>query len=706
MPGANRDAAIFKVNALVSVIGVLLLSVLAIAAACAEDNLRAFQASDLFPGIEGSIEFKPLGALAGVAEARSNGSLIGYAFSTREVIDSTRYSGKPLDIEVGLLLNGRITGARLVAHQEPILIIGISDAELKRFVSGLAGADIRQPASLRRAGGTGGIDHIAGATISSTVIRDAVFRAARRVAAATGILETGAPGPRLDMSPFEPKSWEDLINEKAIARLRVTRGEADALFKRTDAEPDALFIDLYTAIITPPMTGQNLLGRAEYENITAELAAGGHAILIAANGLYSFKGTSYRRTGHFDRIQIVQGARTIQLTTYGYRNVKAVLASGAPEFREAGVFRIPAETSFDAAKPWRLELLVEDALRPELNAPVAVSLDYGLPKKLLAKPIPAAPAADRPLWEEMWERRRPEIALTGVMLIALTAILLFQDALTSRVKLYRRTRLTFLAATLLFLGFYCGAQLSVVNVVTFTQVLLHGFKWENFLLDPLIFILWSFVALSLLFWGRGVFCGWLCPFGALQELLNEGARKLGIQQIEMPWPLHERLWPIKYIAFLIILAISLNSVTGAFRAAEIEPFKTAIVLKFQREIPFVAYAAALLAAGLFVERAYCRYLCPLGAGLAIPAKLKLFDWLHRRPQCGSECHICEVRCTVQAIDPIGRINPNECIYCLNCQANYHDKKTCIVLIRREARRHGQPPSPSPLRSRNPIGGEE
>jgi NosR/NirI family nitrite reductase transcriptional regulator len=99
-------------------------------------------------------------------------------------------------------------------------------------------------------------------------------------------------------------------------------------------------------------------------------------------------------------------------------------------------------------------------------------------------------------------------------------------------------------------------------------------------------------------------------------------------------------------------------------------------------------ALASLFAGLFIERFFCRYLCPLGAGLAIPAKLKLFDWLNRRPQCGSECHICELRCTVQAIDPIGRITPNECIYCLNCQANYYDSNTCMVLIRRAARRQG------------------
>jgi len=52
--------------------------------------------------------------------------------------------------------------------------------------------------------------------------------------------------------------------------------------------------------------------------------------------------------------------------------------------------------------------------------------------------------------------------------------------------------------------------------------------------------------------------------------------------------------------------------------SEVEPFKTSIVLKFAREWPFVVYALTLLAAGRFVERFFCRYLCPLGAALAIP----------------------------------------------------------------------------------------
>ncbi len=490
------------------------------------------------------------------------------------------------------------------------------------------------------------------------------------------------------------------MSEGIVARRTVKRGEIAAALGTAAAEPGSLFIDIFAALITPPMSGRNLLGRRHYEALVSQMGAGDHAILLAANGLYSFKGRGWQTSGVFDRIQLVQQEKTIRLRRDGYRNLERLAIEGAPELREIAIFRIPASTGFDAASPWRLELLVEEDGGSGAVRATSLSLQYRLPDYLIQKPAPAesesaAPRTEPELWQRIWRGKPIEIAVLTAMLIALAAILIFQDALTRRRRLYRITRISFLAVTLVFLGFLTGAQLSVINIVTFSHALLGGFHWEQFLLDPLIFLLWSFVALALLFWGRGVFCGWLCPFGALQELLNEGARKLGIRQIEVPWALHERLWPIKYIAFLLILAVSLKSLSSAFELAEIEPFKTAIVLKFIRDWPFVLYAVLLLAAGLFIERFYCRYLCPLGAALAIPARLRLFEWLHRRQQCGRECRICERRCTVQAINPLGQITPNECIYCLQCQANYYDPTTCLPLKRRAQRRAGFTTSPEP-----------
>jgi len=96
----------------------------------------------------------------------------------------------------------------------------------------------------------------------------------------------------------------------------------------------------------------------------------------------------------------------------------------------------------------------------------------------------------------------------------------------------------------------------------------------------------------------------------------------------------------------------------------------------------------LLAAGLFVERAFCRFLCPLGAAMAIGGRLRLrrFTVLKRRKECGSPCQLCANRCPIQAIEPSGAINMDECFYCLDCQVIHNDATVCPPLVN-EAKRN-------------------
>jgi len=295
-------------------------------------------------------------------------------------------------------------------------------------------------------------------------------------------------------------------------------------------------------------------------------------------------------------------------------------------------------------------------------------------------------ASSEPFWVSVWRDRTWQIAVLVVSLLALTVILLFQDWLARRPGLLRMVRTGFLLYTLFFIGWYALAQLSIIHVLTFINAILHGFSWESFLVDPLIFILWGFVALTLLLWGRGVYCGWLCPFGALQELLHKLAQRFRIPEYKFPDVVHERLTAIKYILFVALFGLSLQSIGYAARAAEVEPFKTAIVMRFDRGGIFLLYALGLLLIAVFNRKFFCKYLCPLGAALAIPAPLRIFDWLRRRKECGRPCQICARQCEVQAIRPTGEINPNECHYCLDCQLVYWDDHDCPPLSEKRIRR--------------------
>lgn len=295
---------------------------------------------------------------------------------------------------------------------------------------------------------------------------------------------------------------------------------------------------------------------------------------------------------------------------------------------------------------------------------------------------PAPPrGGDEPLWRPIWRERSAEIAVLVTGLSILTLILVFQDWLAKRPRLLDWARRAFLAFTLVFIGWYALAQLSVMNVLTFVHAAFRDFRWEHFLIDPMLFILWSFVALTLLLWGRGVYCGWLCPYGALQELTQQLSRRLKAPQLEFPDVVHERLWAVKYVILVVLFGVSLQSLTDAARYAEVEPFKTVFALRLDREWPFVVYAVGLVAVSAVNRKLFCKYLCPLGAALAIPGRFRIFDWwLRRRKECGRPCQICYTECEVRAIRPTGEINANECHYCLDCQVTYYSDKKCPPVV--------------------------
>ena len=437
--------------------------------------------------------------------------VLGWIFLNDELHPIPAYSGKPISALVGIDAEGRIVGARIVAHEEPILVIGVSDSDLQHFIAQYAGISASEKVRVGAGARAGyrGIDAITGATITTMVINQSIMAAAEDVASALG--------------------------------LPLARGV--------------------------PLPGANL--------------------------------------------------------------------GSAP------------------GKPAPAHLVKPDR---------------------------------EPYWLQLWEEREGRLFILGTALALLVTMLVFQDWLVVRPRLFTRLRNGYMLFTVFFIGFYSMGQLSIVNMLAFGRVMAGGFSWETLLIEPVTFMLWSFVAVTIVLWGRGVYCGWLCPFGALQELIHTIARHFGVPRHEFPAMVHERLWAIKYLILIGLFGLSLDSMAHAATMAEVEPFKTVFALHFVRDWSFVVYALALLAISAVNSKFYCKYLCPLGAALSFFTRFRIFDWLRRRSECGNPCQTCAAHCQIGAIRPTGEIIENECHYCLECQVVYHDEHRCPPLVEKRKRR--------------------
>ncbi|WP_372572021.1 4Fe-4S binding protein [Ruegeria jejuensis] len=692
------------------------------------DSLASFlpdiDPAELAPGAEA---FGPVRADVAVAPVLRDGETVAWAFLTSDFVGTTGYSGKPIHVVAAIDEEAVLTGVKLVKHSEPIVLIGIPNARMVELTGGYAGLDLKREAET---GGEGhDLDIISGATVTIMVIDDSLVRGGIKVARALGLgglspVQPDGPKREVDMAQDAVSDWATLSGDGSIRRLTLDVGQINAAFEATGdvraikrpepGAPDDTYIDMHLALVSVPSIGKSLLGEAEYQNLTKWLDPGEHAILVLGRGAYSFKGSGYVRGGIFDRIQLIQGDQSVRFFDKQQQRLGSVAAPDAPSFTELDIFKIPVEAEFDPAAPFRLQLLAQRAVGAVEKTFLTFDLGYRLPEQYLlpvAAPVVVDDASDEAaakaaLWQRIWRDRQVEIAALGGMLLLLTAAFFFQFHVTANARVFYWFRIAFLTATLFFVGWYANAQLSVVNLMALAGSLRTGFTWDAFLLDPLVFIQWFAVAAALLFWGRGAYCGWLCPFGALQELTNKLARACRVPQWTLPWGLNERLWPLKYMIFLGLFGLSMVSIPLAEKYAEVEPFKTAIILKFMRDWPFVVFALSLLFVGLFIERFYCRYLCALGAALAIPARVRMFDWLKRYKECGTPCQTCANECPVQAIHPTGEINPNECVTCLHCQVLYQSETKCPVVIRQLKRRAkvgavelkvplGQPPANHP-----------
>ncbi len=621
--------------------------------------------------------------------------LLGYAFESADYSNLQGFSGKPIRLLIGMDTAGVLAGVRVLEHHEPVFLHGLGEQSLFDFVEQYRQQSIGKPIVVGSGQGAASegdsvtrIDGVSKATVSVVILNETVLLSALEVA--RKLLEGFASGPLATARPdlYEPLTWAQLLERDYLQHWTVSREEVEQVlgslegYLEIDPEGDAQpFSELYFAYLNAPSIGRNLLGEAGFARLNEELKPGEQALLVLSSGMYRHVPDDFVPATSPSRLVLMQNEHAIELHDMNFNNGAVMELLDAPlDGFEANVFRIKTHNAFNPAEPAGLRLNVSLRRNHLVESSTPITRDFQLDGELFDIAEAEAVVEPTPIWLRMWQERWWQIGVLGVALVLLTGVFVWQHRISRHSRGFHLFRAGFLVFTLVFVGLYAQGQLSVVNIFTLLLALWQDFDIRVFLMDPVIFILWSFTFVSLFVWGRGVFCGWLCPFGALQDMLGWLAKRLRIRQWKVSDRLHLRLQWLKYLILIGLVPVAFYSLTLAERLAEVEPFKTSITLFFMRSWPFVLYAAILLGLGLFVHKFYCRYICPLGAGLAILGRFHLFAWLKRIDACGQPCQHCKNSCEIGAIRRDGRIDYDECIQCLECIVILNNDDQCVATI--------------------------
>lgn len=257
-------------------------------------------------------------------------------------------------------------------------------------------------------------------------------------------------------------------------------------------------------------------------------------------------------------------------------------------------------------------------------------------KDVLGLQIPGAPSAKGVSWTDL-------MLLAGVLGFATVGFL-------TRRRAFRWVTLLLAVA---ILGFLKNSFLSAVSLSN--SLLLRFPPLRSSLLW---WVLLGVAGLTSALFGR-FYCGWLCPFGAIEEFVGKFKRP----KLVLSTPGDRSARTLKYWILWFILILSL--VMASSRLASYEPFAT--VFGLSGGLVSWALVAVVFVGALVIFRFWCRYFCPVGAVLALVSRVSVFK-LKAREKCRG-CRVCGDVCPVKAIsrrEELVRVNPAECIQCNEC----------------------------------------
>lgn len=629
----------------------------------------------------------------------SGGAQAGYVFQTEPMAPLPGFSGAAINALVVLDLEGRFLDVRLLNHNEPIFVSGLGEAPFHQFFEQYRGHSISETLVVGTpygAGEAGGglvyLDGVTKATASVRIAHESILAATLKVAREKmqGI-STGPPAAP-DLNHAEDLDWDQLVESGIAGHLHISNAVLQEKFAGTIwefddeialDEPEEAFLDLWVVDVGPPSIAAVIFDEETRERLDAfrEISGNDEPLLLIETARHGLVSDDFVRNTSPDWIEMSQDGLPVALRD---ADLLIGLNEALPEMLQDGramVLRTDRRLGFDPAREWTMGVRAvreHGMFQPETGS-VVFEMTHATPDRFFVRPNENIGQRRSPAEEAIWNRRH-DIAVLAAGLLVLVPLLWFGQSWLAGLGAFKPIRLTVLAGVLGFVGWWGQGQLSIVTPLAVLQAGMAGGSFSFLLYDPFSLVVWVAAGIGFFLWGRGLFCGWLCPFGALQELAHQTGRLLRLPEFSISQAWDQRLKWVKYVVLALLVGVTIFIPASMDKAAEVEPFKTAITTFFIREWYFAAYALFWVFLGMVFFKGFCRYVCPLGALMAIGGALRLRRWIPRRIECGSPCQLCKVECGYGAIRKTGEIDYSECFQCLDCVRIHDDAKRCVPLI--------------------------
>jgi len=182
------------------------------------------------------------------------------------------------------------------------------------------------------------------------------------------------------------------------------------------------------------------------------------------------------------------------------------------------------------------------------------------------------------------------------------------------------------------------------------------------------------IIVAVAFFVRKSFCSWICPVGFLSEALARFGRRLFGRNFR-PWKwIDIPLRGLKYLVLFFFLQAVVRMSDTALRAFIESPYNRVADVKmglfFLRLGEFGAgVMLTLLVLSVFINGAWCRYLCPYGALLGLVSWVSPLK-VHRQADACIDCGLCDQACMARLpVSQLEQVTSAECTGCLDCVAS-------------------------------------